>query len=186
MVISKRHLTARINSILQDYQFSRSRISWNREWPEFVDIIDTQFNKFGDAFTVNVGIADRFVVYTCWGINDPRFIDESMCTVRARLGELLYGRDVWWSLSDEDEVEEALSSIQRLAIPFLEFNHQINHMIEFLENDSASIRYPPGVIYLAILYHRNGQSDRCREVFNSIKLTGAWSEKLSSIIDALN
>lgn len=93
---------------------------------------------------------------------------------------------MWWPLSDGDGLEQVLSGIQDMAIPFLQLNHSIDHMIETLENDPASKRYPPGVIYLALLHHRKGENDRCRDMFKSMKLTGAWSQKTSDILDGLN
>ena len=113
-------------------------------------------------------------------------VEEPSCTVRARLGELLHGRDVWWNLSGDDDIEEVLSGIEDVAIPFLQLNHSIDHMIETLESDPASRRYPPGVIYLALLHQRKGESDLCREMFKSTKLTGAWSQKAADILAALN
>lgn len=184
--MTKKHLRSKIDDVLEKYQFYGNGPLWNRDYSEYVDAIHLQIGKFGDRFTINVGVADKFVINACWEPSSADLVDEPLCTVRTRLGELLYGRDVWWSLSDSESVEEVLRGIHDLAIPFLELNHHIDHMIESLENDPAARRYPPGAIYLALLYYRKGERDRCREMFKSMKWTGAWSKKSSDILDALN
>lgn len=184
--MKKKQLISKIDEILENHQFYKNGSVWNRNCTEFVDVIDLQISKSKDTFTINAGVAAKFVIHACWGIDGSDVVEEPACTVRTRLGELLHGRDVWWSLTDNDGVEEVLAGIQDTAIPFLQLNHSIDHMIETLENDPASRRYPPGVIYLALLHHRKGESDRCREIFKSMKLTGSWSQKASDILAALN
>lgn len=184
--MKKSQLISKIDEILEKHQFYKRGLIWNRDYPDFVDVIDLQISKSKDRFTVNTGVADKFVIHACWGMDGSDVVEEPSCTVHMRLGELLHGRDVWWDLSDDDDIEAVLSGIQEAAIPFLQLNHSIDHMIKTLENDPASKRYPPGVIYLALLYYRNGESDRCKEIFKSLKLNGAWSQKASDILTALS
>ena len=184
--MKKAQLISDIDDVLEKNQFHRKGALWNREYNDFVDVIDLQISKSKDMFTLNAGVADKFVIRACWGMGGSDMVEEPSCTVRARLGELLHGRDVWWSLSDDDGVKEVLSGIQDAAIPFLQLNHDIDHMIKTLENDPANRRYPPGIIYLALLYHRQGESDRCREMFKSMKLTDAWSQKALDILAELS
>lgn len=184
--MTKKQLITKIEEVLEKYQFYRKGALWNRGYADFVDAIDLQISKSKDMFTINAGVASNFVIRACWDLDGSSMIEEPSCTVRARLGELLHGRDVWWSLSDDDGIEEVLSGIQDAAIPFLQLNHSIDHMISTLENDPASRRYPPGVIYLALLHHQRGESDRCKEMFETMKLTGAWNQKASDILASLN
>ena len=186
MVMTKKRLTAKIDAVLEKYQFYGNGLLWNRDYSDYVDVIDLQISKFRDMFTINVGVADKFVIHACWGLNGAEMVGDPSCTVRARLGELLYGRDVWWSLSDSEAIEEVLSAIQDVAMPFLQINHNIDHMIQSLEKDLAIRRYLPEAIYLALLYYRKGERDRCREMFKSLKLNDAWSKKASDILDALS
>jgi hypothetical protein len=186
MVITKKQLISQTRDVLRKYQFHGNEPLWNRDYAEFVDVIELQISKSKDMFAINVGVADKFVMHACWGLDIAGMVDEPSCTVRARLGELLYGRDVWWSLSDCKAIEEVLRGIHDVAIPFLQFNHHIDHMIEYLEKDPATRRYPPGIIYLALLHYRKGENDRCREMFRSMNLTGAWSKKASDILEALD
>ena len=185
MVMTQAHLISKIDDVLEKYQFYRNGMVWNRDCVDFVDVIDLQVSKSKDMFTINAGVADKFVIHVCWGLDEPGKVDEPSCTVRARLGELLHGRDVWWSLSDGEGIEEVLNGIQDVANPFLQLNHSIDKMIESLESNPASRRYPPGVIYLALLHYRKGEIDRCREMFKSMKLTGAWGQKASDLLNTL-
>lgn len=185
-MITKKQLISKIDNVLVKFQFDGNGRLWNRNYAGFVDVVDLQISKFKDMFTVNIGVADEFVINACWGLSGSDMVDEPACTVRSRLGELLYGRDVWWNLSDNKGIEEVLSGIQNAVMPFLQLNHNIDHMIESLEKNPATRRYPPGVIYLALLHYRKGESDRGREMFNSMQLTGAWSKKASDILDTLN
>ncbi len=183
--MKKNDLISKIGDVLEEYQFYRNGSLWNRNYADFVDVIDLQISKSKDMFTINVGVADKFVVRNCWDLDESAMVEESLCTVHARLGELLHGRDVWWTFSDDNSIPQILSGIQDVAIPFLQLNHNIDQMIKSLESDPAATRYPPGNIYLALLYHRKGKGARSKEMFKSMKLTGAWNQKASNILDAL-
>ena len=184
-MMTKKQLISKLDEVLEKYQFYRSGQVWNRGYTDFVDVIDLQISKAKDTFTINVGVADKFVMQACWGMDGSDVVEEPKCTVRTRLGELMHGRDFWWNLTDEDGVDEVLSGIQAAAIPFLQRNHSVDYMIETLENDPANRRYPPGIIYLALLHHQSGKSSRCREMFGTMKLTGAWNQKASEILATL-
>lgn len=181
----KLQLTTRIQSVLEKHQFHRSGLVWNRDCTQFVDVIDLQISKSGDMFTINAGVASKFIIRVCWKLDSSSVIDESSCTVRKRLGELLYLRDVWWSLADDNSIEEVLNGIQDAVIPFLQLNHSIDHMISTLENDLTSRRYPPGVVYLALLHYQKGEISRCKEMFEMMSLSGAWKQKASEILKSL-
>jgi hypothetical protein len=185
LAMTKTRLISKIDNFLVNHAFTGGGPLWKKVYTDFVDIIDLQVSKSGDLFTINLGIADKFVVRTCWGIGDLDLIDEPACTVRSRLGELLYGRDVWWSLADNGGIEEVLRGIEDVAIPFFRLNRNIDSLIKILEDDPAACRYPPGVIYLALLNYRKGDRELCSKIFSSMKLTGAWSKKASEILDAL-
>lgn len=176
---------SKLDEVLEKYQFYRSGLVWNRDYADFIDVIDLQISKSKGTFAINVGVAHKFVMQACWDMDGSGVVEEPKCTVRTRLGELIHDRDVWWSIKGGDGVNEALSGIQDTAIPFLQHNHSVDHMIETLEKDPASRRYPPGIIYLALLHYQKGERRRCREMFEAMKLTGAWNQKASEILAAL-
>lgn len=182
----KPNLVSMIDEVLSRHGLHRIGDTWSRDHTDYVDIIDLQISQLQGRFTLNIGVVNKFVTRTCWGLDDLSLIEEPLCTVRTRLGELLYRRDVWWSISDELCIQEALSGIQDAAIPFFQRNHSIAHMISALESDPASRRYPPGAIYLALLYHQIGSRERCKDLFRAMQLTGAWSRNASDILTLLD
>jgi hypothetical protein len=186
LAMQKARLTSRINVVLEKHQFFRKGSLWNRNHSEFVDVVDLQISESKNAFTINVGVANKFVLGACWGVDGNGLVDEPFCTVRRRLGQLLHGRDVWWELSNNEILEDVLSGIEDVALPFLQRHHSIEHLIEAIENDPASKRNPPGVIYLALLHYQKGEGARCMEIFKSMKLNGPWGQKASDIFDALS
>lgn len=184
--MTKKELTSKIDDLLKKFEFYKKGSLWNRDSTEFVDVIDLQISKSKDMFTINAGVACKFVLQTCWGVDGSITVDEASCTVRARLGDLIHGRDLWWSLADIGEADEVLNAIEDAATPYLQFNHSIDNMIETLENDPASRRYPPGIIYLALLYYRNGEHKQCSDMFKSMNLSDAWAYKAAEILDRLD
>lgn len=181
----KTQLISEMHDVLKEYNFYRNGLVWNRDNCDYIDVIDLQISKSNDMFTINVGIADKSILQTCWGMDGVDVVDEASCTVRSRLGELLYGRDMWWDLSKSDAIDELLNGLHGTLIPFLQRNHSIEHMIDALENDPAARRYPPGIIYLALLYNRKGDGERCANMFESMELNTAWRKKASDILAAV-
>lgn len=181
----KKKLVFEIDNLLEKYQFHKIGMVWNRESGDFIDVLDVQVGKSGEKFTINVGVAEKSVLGSCWGSDSLRLVEESSCTIRARLGELMCGRDVWWPLTSEDGVNEVLDAIENTAIPFLHLNHSVDRMIEFLENNSSARIYPPEAIYLALLYRRAGNIDRSVKLLKTlqIELNGGWREKISEILN---
>ncbi len=92
--MTKKQLISKVDDILKEHQFRRKGLLWNRDCADFVDVIDLQISKSKDTFTINAGVADKFVIHACWSTDGSGMVEEASCTVRARLGELLYGRDV--------------------------------------------------------------------------------------------
>jgi len=183
----KKKLLLEINDLLEKYQFRKLDATWNRESGDFIDVIDLQVAKSGDTFTINVGAAEKSVLIKCWGPDSLEFVAESACTIRARLGELACGRDVWWSLREESSIEEVLYGIDNSAIPFLRLSHSIDRMVEALESNPSARSYPPEAIYLALLYHRRGEGDRGLNMLRTLrtKFSGGWREKVSEILNGL-
>lgn len=47
-----------------------------RDYADFVDVVDLQISKSKDMFTINVGVADKFVLHACWGIDGSDMVEE--------------------------------------------------------------------------------------------------------------
>jgi hypothetical protein len=188
LAMLEKMIVSKIDNLLDKYQFRKIGAVWNRESADFIDAIDLQVGKSGDTFAINVGVAEKTVLTSCWGWHSSEVVEEASCTVRVRLGELMSGRDVWWSFADEVSIDEVLSGIENAAIPFLQINHSIDRMIDTLEGKSSARSYPPEAIYLALLHHRRGDSDRSLNMLRTLqaKLTGGWCEKVSGILNGLS
>jgi|APAra7269096661_1048516.scaffolds.fasta_scaffold00096_4 hypothetical protein len=176
-----------IDNLLERYGFRRMGTTWNRVLCDFVDVIDLQLSKSRNAFAINVGVAEKSVLVKCWGSDSLEFVDEASCTIRARLGELMCGRDVWWPLTGKGGIDEIINGIDNTAIPFLEINHSVDRMIDSLEKNSSASKYPPEAVYLALLHYRKGEGDRGLNMLRTLqtKLTGGWREKVSGILNEL-
>lgn len=186
--MKKRQIIAEIDGVLETYQFSRVGATWNRAYADYVDVIDVQISKSRMDFAVNLGIADKFVTNICWDIAGSSLVDESSCTIRCRLGQLLSNKDKWWSVDGEDEIGEVASAIRSEAIPYFERNHNVDRMIEIICNNYSSKTYPPESLYLALLYYRKGDRVRGIEMLKAmqLKLTDGWREKVTQILDRLS
>jgi len=183
--MKKSNIISNIDRALIQYTFNRKGGLWNRICDNFIDSIHVQMSKSKDTFAINLGVADKFVLRTCWGADGSSMVDEPLCTVRIRLGELLYGRDVWWPLSDDSCIDEITMGITHAAIPFFQCNHCTNRMIETLENQIGGNDRAPQIIYIALLHYKNGNTDICRTILSNVKLNDAWSQKRSDILDKL-
>ena len=181
-----KNIISEIDNILEGGGFFRVGATWNRVSSDFIDVIDLQVSKSKNTFTINIGVAEKSVTVRCWGSDSVEFVEEPSCTIRARLGELMCGRDVWWPLTGKGSINEILNGINDAAIPFLELNHSVDRMIDLLENSSAC-KYPPEVVYLALLYYRRGERDRGLNMLRTLqsKLVGGWREKVSEILNGL-
>ena len=112
-------LKSSLQRLLQPLLFRQRNFTWNRVSGDFVDVIDVQWSSLDTqddyCFTVNVGVVWRHAFETTWQHTLPSFVDEAECTVRARLGQLIAGKDSWWhssSMSDELMVADALSKLE--------------------------------------------------------------------------
>src|SRR6266568_9007067 len=97
--------------------------AWNRRAGQLTDVVTLQIDKSRQKATVNVGVLHPVAYTRCWNRRVPDFVEEPSCTVRARLGELVDGRDHWWSLEHSDVIDDIVRQIARYALPFLHRMH---------------------------------------------------------------
>ena len=171
-----------LDELLLPLGFRRQKQTWNRRSGPLVDVIDVQTRKAGDTMTVNVGVLDAEIYSQCWGEDPPSFVQEPQCTVRARLGQLLNGRDVWWPVGSPEVRRTVASS----AVPFLERMHAPGGMEEFLIS-SAAIKvkhpHPPPVIYLALLMNRRGDRPGACALLGELqkRTLGTWRASVGEV-----
>lgn len=175
-----------IEDYLRGEGFRRRKRVWNRSSGPYVDVITLQTSKSRDAITLNLGVADPRIYEQVWAAPLPAFADEAMCIVRTRLAALVDGRDRWWSLSSPDFAVDVISMIRLYGMPFFERLHSDGALIDFLDQ-SAQAKYPPEILYHALLLHREGRRDAACVVLKAFaSRSGAWSGRAKPIMAALN
>jgi hypothetical protein len=151
-------------------------------------VIDVQVSKAGDALTVNAGVLHPAAYKGLWGETPAVFVDEPSCTVRARIGELVGDKDIWWSGSNEKDAEEITQAVAVHGLEFLERMHAPEAMETFLE--AADVRrrtYPPPIIYLAILRDELGDHVGACSVLTELRqnTSGSWQAKIDGVLERL-
>jgi hypothetical protein len=186
--MSAKPVITRIDELLKPLGFARQKAIWNRNVGSFIDVIDVQTSKAGDAITINAGVLRPDVHTKCWGTEPPAFIEEPSCTVRARVGQLIDGKDVWWRLSDRKTLDDVAAKITAYVLPFLDRMHSLDAMEQFLANAQVmKQKYPPPIIYLAILKcERGDRTGACALLADLHKRTvGAWQARISQVTERL-
>ena len=187
--MNAKNVTARLDELLKPLGFERQKTTWNRKSDYFVDVMDLQISKTEDMITVNAGVLHPDVYTKCWGDDFPKSIEEPSCTVRARIGQLIDGRDLWWQLNTNDVADEIADKVSKHVLPFLEQMHSADAMERFLTKAQVvKQKYPPPIIYLAILKHEQGDIDAAFSLLDDLKkkTVGAWQGKIGQIADKLS
>jgi hypothetical protein len=172
----------RLDKELVPLGFVRQQRTWNRRRKQFVDVIDIQRSKFSATVTLNIGVLDDQAYFVCWGCNPEPFVDEANCTARARIGDLLDGRDKWWDIDGQNAADELVDCIKNQALPFFEHMHSPDKMCDRLMITSRSGKFPPDCVYLAALQQRLGNESQAYLILTNLeKSKGAWSKGIEEI-----
>lgn len=187
--MNAKDVTVRLDGLLKPLGFERQKTTWNLKSGSFVDVVDVQISKTRDMITVNAGVLHPDVHAKCWGGDLPKFIEEPSCTVRARVGQLIDGKDLWWQLGADDVAGEIADTVSTHVLPFLGQMHSADAMERFLTNSQVvKQKYPPPIIYLAILKHEQGHSGAACSLLGDLKkkTVGAWQRRISQIAERLS
>ena len=179
----------RLDEVLKSAGFKKQKAVWNRRSDPFVDVVDLQISKGRNTVTVNAGVVHPDIYTELWGETPPRFIEEPMGTVRARIGKLIDGRDFWWKLDEANVADDIVDKVKRYALPFLEQMHSTSEMEKFLTSTRMlKDRYPPPIIYLAILRHKRGDVDAARALLMDLRMQteGAWRGRIDQIAEKMS
>ena len=182
--------------LLQPLSFRQRNFTWNRVSGDFVDVVDVQWSSLdtqeGYSFTVNVGVVWPPAFEVMWQKPLSVFVDTASCTVRARIGQLIDGKDVWWessSLSDDEMLRDARDKLAAFGLPFIERMHSMPQMEEFLGRRERDLRYPPEAIALSMIRKRLGHPDAARRVLTAAVTRGpvsAWTARLLQLLEQLD
>lgn len=174
---------ADLDRLLSPLGFQRKRLTWNRAAGQFVEVVDLQPNKSGDAVTVNAGVVDPATYQVIWG-ESIAFFEEPHCAVRARIGALLDGRDRWWPIADASTTSEIAATLQAHVLPFLNGLRTRVALVDNLKKALVVDRpYPLPALTLAVLMSMLGnQSEACALLARlGAGAPGAWRERVSAV-----
>lgn len=139
-----------VTALLKTLGFKRKGRTYNRTVGDsLVHVVNFQMGQFpiGDyvipgiresfygRFTINLGVMLPAVLRLESGREPPGFVQEYYCEIRARLGTLEYGEDVWWDL-DHRIAATATSVVElmdRKGLPFLDQYENYSSVLSHLE-----------------------------------------------------
>lgn len=177
-----------IDSILLPLGFSRKKMTWRRRTGDFEDIISVQLSKDRERFTLSMGVVDHVALALYGESPSSDGLQDHDCTVRARLGELLDGLDLWWAAEKEVNLGQLGQQLTDIAVPFLETLHDPSLIIRRLELEASRLRgYPPPLIYIAIEKWRLGRHAEARKDLDELLASApqAWKPRIVNIAGKL-
>ena len=186
--MSTKAVIARMDELLKPLGFTRRKATWNRRSNSFVDVIDVQTSKAGDTMTINAGVLHPEVHRKCWTTELPAVIEEPECIVRARIGQLLEGKDLWWRVGDARILDDVAKKVAAHVLPFLERMHSLAAMEQFLTNAKVTKqKYPLPIICLAILKSEQGDRTGACALLTELgeKSVGAWRTRIGEVAERL-
>ncbi len=185
--MSTKPVIARMDELLKPLGFARHKAIWNRQSDCFIDVIDVQTSKSGDMMTINAGVFHPEVHRKCWATELPAIIQEPQCIVRARIGQLIGSKDLWWQLNDHGIVNDVAEKLAAHVMPFLERMHSLAAMDQFLTSlQTVKRRYSLEMIYLAIIKHERGDtSGACALLHEPRQKAGVWQTKIGEVVERL-
>jgi hypothetical protein len=185
--MSEKGIISAIDDLLRPLNFTRKKTVWNRRSEYVVEVIDLQVSKAGGAVTVNAGVLDIDVHKILWGNEPSAFVEEPACTVRARAGDLIGDKDLWWQLDADQTIDEVFKAITEHALPFVKRMRSRQHMVQWLTNTRGVKKYPLPTINLAILQHILGNlSEGCALLAEvRTKAVGAWCLRATEVTERL-
>jgi len=132
---------------LREHGFKRSKATFHRRHGPNWQVVNLQKSEYSSrdmvSFTVNlaIGIAALREGPLSWP--DGRRPAESRCHVRERLGSLLTGEDVWWSVAADGDVERTSEAIrialETYGLPWLDA-HADDERLAAMARDPAALR----------------------------------------------
>jgi hypothetical protein len=177
-----------IDSILLPLGFSRKKMTWRRRTGDFEDIISVQLSKDRERFTLSMGVVDHVALALYGESPSSDGLQDHDCTVRARLGELLDGLDLWWAAEEEVNLGQLGQQLTDIAVPFLETLHDPILIIRRLELEASRLRgYPPPLIYIAIEKWRLGLRAEARNHLDELieNVPQAWKPRVVKVAEKL-
>jgi len=152
--------TKELSAHLKDAGFKKQQTTWNRRIDGVRHVVDLQVSR--DSFTFNFGVFLEEVWQVIWLKQAPRFVKESDCFPRFRIGELLSGfhenaLDKWWKLQEKSKtIEEVEDAVYGEGLTVLNSIQTKRDALAFVR-ENLRIRLPLELIYLGVLEYQCGE-----------------------------
>lgn len=186
--MSEKSIINKLDDLLKPIGFTRQKAVWNRRSARLVEVIDLQISKTGEIVTINTGVLDSDVHVKLWKSEPPQFVEEPDCTIRARVGELIDGKDLWWPLSDNQVAEKISKEIIDRVLPFVQRMRSRQDMVQWLtDTQVVKKRYPLPIINLAIIQSSLGETREACSLLAEVqnKAVGAWRTTAAKVAERL-
>jgi hypothetical protein len=182
--MNSKFVTEKIDQVLRPRGFERKNLIWFRKSEAFDEVIDLQFSREHEKFTFNIGIIDHaaYEIYFGHKLQSPQL--DHTWTLKIRIGDILNGKDVWWSTKSEQFPGESSELLINIALPLLRALQTHAAIVQRLEKEAARMRgYPFLLINIAIQRWRMGMRDEARQMLVSLreKTSDAWRVKIDEI-----
>ena len=108
--------------------------------------------------------------------------------MRARIGQLIDGRDLWWNPAPADAADDIADKVANHVLPFFEQMHSVDAMVQFLEDGQVlNQRHPPPITYLAILRYEQGDARAACALLADLQRrdVGAWRPLIRRVSAAI-
>jgi hypothetical protein len=183
-----KQIVAHVDRELARLGFVRKGPTWNRSKGDLVEVIDVQLSTAGNSVTINAGVLARSTHMVCWGRDAGTFVEEPECTVRARVGQLIDGKDCWWDLVADDASQHITDSITDRILPFVDRMGSMEAMRDWLLTMGApSRRWPLPTVYYAIIESQLGARTLACEVLEDLERSalGGWKTRAREVATRL-
>lgn len=124
-----------------------------------------------------------------WGREPGEFVEQPMCTVCVRIGELIDRKDKWWEIESSGTAGDVRDHVASHVAPFFERMHNREAMKQWLvDGEVQQKRYPPPIINLAILESFLGNRRQSCTLLNELlkKSTDAWHARVTEVAKRLH
>ncbi|UWM74990.1 DUF4304 domain-containing protein [Rhizobium sp. WSM4643] len=140
--------------LLKGEEFKKSGRNWHRPHGEDWLIVNLQASNsnFGEngKFTVNLGVFVAAVASMAGQNAIEGKPSEPSATLRARLGELVHGRDHWWDVTAATDLDlvaaDLVDKMQSIGIPWLEFHLDRSHLATALKDSPSLLSFSAALL----------------------------------------
>ena len=181
-------MTHELSQHLKEAGFKKQKTTWNRRIDGVRHVVDLQVSR--DSFTLNFGAFLEEVWEVVWLKPAPRFVHESDCFPRFRIGELLSGfqenaLDRWWKLQESGKtiggVEDAVCGKGLAVLNGI----QTNRDALAFSRENLRIRLPLELMYLGVLEYQCGEESSGVARLERLASDHQWGRRAQASLECL-